>query len=81
MEIQTIFEGGQELTEGEIRVLKLLMKGFNRERIAESLNISLNTVKTHLENAYEKLGVHSAVEAVVKLREGTISFPDEGDSE
>lgn len=49
--------------ESEIKILALLGRGLTNEQIAQSLHISLNTVKTYLKSIYAKLGVHSRVEA------------------
>ena len=55
---------GNELTDREREVLKLMVKGFNNNEIAEKLYISLGTVKFHVSNIFMKLCVNSRVEAV-----------------
>lgn len=55
-----------ELTPHEIRLLKLLVEGFNYTTAAAELKISYNTVKFHMRHIYEKLQVHSKSEAVAK---------------
>ena len=52
------------LTEREGEVLRLLVEGLNNQAIAEKLVVSLGTVKFHVSNIYQKLGVESRVEAV-----------------
>ena len=52
------------LTPREFRVLAALRRGKSRARIAESLELSENTVKTHLRGLYRKLGVDNADDAV-----------------
>jgi len=54
------------LTEREEQILARLAKGFSNKEIADLLNVSLETVRTHLRHIYEKLHVHSRTEAVVK---------------
>src|SRR5262245_61975536 len=54
------------LTQQETELLKLLIEGHNYKTAAAELGISINTVKFHLKNVYEKLQVHSKSEAVVK---------------
>jgi two-component system, NarL family, response regulator LiaR len=55
---------GNELTGREQDVLKGLVEGLNNNEIAEKLFISLGTVKFHISNIFQKLGVDSRVEAV-----------------
>ena len=47
------------LTPTEGRVVEMLLNGFETGRIAQSLNISSQTLKTHIKHAYCKLGVSS----------------------
>ncbi|WP_201387889.1 LuxR C-terminal-related transcriptional regulator [Ktedonobacter sp. SOSP1-85] len=51
------------LSEQEQRVLRLLAAGRSNPEIANTLVLSLNTVKTHVQSLYRKLDVHSRVEA------------------
>jgi NarL family two-component system response regulator LiaR len=55
---------GSDLTERELQVLALLIKGLSNSDIAAHLSISVATVKFHLINIFSKLGVKSRVEAV-----------------
>jgi two-component system, NarL family, response regulator DevR len=60
-----------QLTAREQQVLSLMVSGLDRQGIAEKLNQSPNTVRTHIRNVIVKLNCHSAVEAVaVGLRAG-----------
>jgi len=56
----------QSLSEREQQVLEHLSRGRLYKEIAESLGISLDTVRKHLQSIYQKLHVHSRTEAVVK---------------
>jgi DNA-binding NarL/FixJ family response regulator len=57
----------------ETEVLGLSSHGLNRAEIAEALALSQATVRTHLENAYLKLGVSDKAAAVAAaLRHGLI---------
>ena len=60
------------LTPREEEILALLASGCLYKEIGERLDISLNTVRTHLKNIYEKLHVQSRGEATMKFlaREG-----------
>lgn len=60
-----------QLTAREQQVLSLMVSGLDRNGIAEKLNQSPNTVRTHIRNVIVKLDCHSAIEAVaVGLRAG-----------
>jgi LuxR family maltose regulon positive regulatory protein len=57
------------LTERELAVLRLLPGTLSLREIAEELYVSLNTVKTHVQAIYRKLGVSTRDEAVSRGRE------------
>jgi DNA-binding CsgD family transcriptional regulator len=58
----------------EVQVLALVARGMSNRQIAEALVLAESTVKRHLANAYEKLGVHSRSGAVdAALRSGSLS--------
>lgn len=54
------------LTSQEKKVLQQLVKGKSYKLVADTLFVSIDTVKTHVRNIYAKLHVHSATEAVSK---------------
>ena len=54
------------LTQREKEILGNLSKGNSYKLIAAELAISIDTVRTHIKNIYEKLQVHSQTEAVFK---------------
>lgn len=56
----------QELSRREQEILDLLSKGFRYKEIADKLFVSLDTVRSHARNIYEKLHVNSRVEALKK---------------
>jgi DNA-binding NarL/FixJ family response regulator len=51
------------LSPRERQVLALLSRGWDNARIGGSLFISQHTVRTHIQNILEKLGLHSKLEA------------------
>lgn len=53
-----------DLSMTELRVLKQLALGHDTPRIAEELHVSVNTVRSHVQRAYRKLGAHNRVEAM-----------------
>ena len=56
------------LTPRERQVLACLAEGAGRRQVADRLNLTANTVRTHLQNIMAKLGVHSVLEAVALTR-------------
>ena len=59
------------LTKREEEVLALVAKGYINKEIAAKLGTSLETVRVHLRNTYEKLHVHSRTEAAACLTAGS----------
>lgn len=56
-----------ELSRRENEILQLLSKGFRYKEIASQLFISIETVRTHIRNIYEKLQVTTRAEALSKV--------------
>ena len=56
----------------EIEVLNLLTKGYTYTLIANELNISKETARSHMKNIYAKLSVSSRAEAISKARDSNI---------
>ncbi len=54
------------LTPRELEVLSVLIEGLTNKAIARRLNISLHTVKFHVESVFRKLDVRTRAEAVAK---------------
>jgi two-component system, NarL family, response regulator LiaR len=57
-----------ELSKRELEILGLLAQGHSNQEIAAELFVSLSTVKTHIQNIYEKLDVKRRTQAVEKAR-------------
>ena len=56
------------LSKRELEVLSLLAEGHSNQEIATKLFVSLSTVKTHIQNLFEKLDVKRRIQAVEKAR-------------
>lgn len=62
------------LTERELEIVNLLAQGMPNKEIAQTLNISLGTVRFHTSNIYLKLGVSNRTEAArLALEQGLIA--------
>jgi DNA-binding CsgD family transcriptional regulator len=62
-------DGHTLLTPRELEVLATLAEGMTNKAIARRLNISLHTVKFHVESLFRKLGARTRTEAVAKASE------------
>jgi two-component system, NarL family, nitrate/nitrite response regulator NarL len=64
------------LTPRQLEVAHLLDRGLTNQEIADRLHIEVSTVKIHVHNIMDKLGVHHRGQAVAKLhRAGVLSHP------
>jgi DNA-binding NarL/FixJ family response regulator len=57
----------ENLTAREEEVLRLVAQGYINKEIADTLGISLETVRQHLKNCYAKLHVRTRTEAAMKV--------------
>ena len=57
------------LTEREQEVLRLLVAGYSNQAMAQQLIVAIGTVKRHVSNIMNKLGVQSRLEAAARARE------------
>jgi len=57
-----------EISKRELEVLQLMAKGMSNREIAETLFISLNTIKTHSSNLFVKLDVKRRTQAIEKAK-------------
>jgi DNA-binding NarL/FixJ family response regulator len=69
-------EPAQSLTQREIELLQLVAKGMSNKAIAQTLSISENTVKYHMRNILQKLGVQNRTEAVTQAIRAGLLDPD-----
>jgi len=56
------------LSDKENQILQELVKGQSHKMIADTLKISIDTVRTHIKKIYKKLEVNSATEAIYKAK-------------
>jgi len=61
------------LTRREMEILRLLEQGISRAEIAGYLNLSPNTVRSHVQRILNRLGVHSTLAAVARVRSERMS--------
>jgi DNA-binding CsgD family transcriptional regulator len=59
-------------TPRELEVLSAIADGLTNKMIARRLDISLHTVKFHVESVFRKLGVRTRTEALAKARQGRL---------
>jgi DNA-binding NarL/FixJ family response regulator len=55
-----------QLSNRELEILQHLSEGKSYKMVAESCQITIETVRTHIKRIYEKLQVHSVTEAIAK---------------
>lgn len=55
------------LTKREKQIFELLIDNYSTKDIADKLNISEKTVRNHISNVIQKLGVTSRIQAVLEL--------------
>ncbi len=66
-------DGMRRLSQRERDVLGCLVEGLTRAQIADLLDVSPNTVRTHVQSILHKLDVHSALTAVAIARRAGIT--------
>jgi DNA-binding NarL/FixJ family response regulator len=65
--------GAPPLNKSQIDILALISEGLSNREIADRVHLSENTVKSHIQEIFRKLGVHNRVEAALRAtREGWI---------
>jgi DNA-binding NarL/FixJ family response regulator len=64
-EKREVLQAIEKLTSREKEILRSLAEGLESREIAEKLNITVETERTHMVNILHKLGVHSRLQALV----------------
>ena len=68
-------EASPHLTKRELEVLHVLGLGARNKEIADRLDLTVNTVKFHIENLYRKLDVHSRTQAIrIARQRGLLNY-------
>lgn len=62
----------EALSKRELEVLQYIAAGHSNEEIADRLYVSVNTIKTHTSNIYNKLDVKRRTQAVKKARQAQL---------
>ena len=57
------------LTQREWQVLGLIYSGYSNEQISDELQVATTTIKTHIRNLYQKIGVANRTEAITYTRD------------
>lgn len=57
------------ISKRELEVLELISRGLSNQQIADTLFVSLNTIKTHSSNLFLKLDVNRRTQAVQRAKE------------
>ena len=67
----------KKLSEREFQIVQFLVLGMTNKEIARELNISIHTVKAHLEDIYDKLKINNRIQAsIVATIEGIIDIKE-----
>ena len=68
---------GLQLSQRELEVMQQVVFGLNDRDVGTQLHLTVNTVKTHLKEVYQKLGVHNRTRAAIALLlMGLVNPPD-----
>jgi DNA-binding CsgD family transcriptional regulator len=60
--------GWESLTDSELKVVNLIAQGVTNQSVATQLHLSLHTVKTHVHNAFAKLGINARAQLTRLVR-------------
>jgi DNA-binding NarL/FixJ family response regulator len=58
-------DAGATLNRSQLAILRLMARGYSNREIAAEVHLSENTVKTHVQSIFGKLGAHNRVEAAM----------------
>jgi len=66
---ELVLNGHANISKRELEILHWMALGLSNQEISDKVFLSVNTVKTHISNIFEKLGAKRRTEAVNKARE------------
>jgi DNA-binding CsgD family transcriptional regulator len=69
--------GWDSLTDAELKVISVVAKGATNAAVAQRLQLSPHTVKTHIRNAFAKLDIHSRAQLTAAMDDSAHPSPDE----
>ena len=64
-----------EFTPAEVNVIRLICEGYDNQEIADELNISVNTVKTHISHILQKTGFSNKIKLAIAVTNKTFIIP------
>jgi DNA-binding CsgD family transcriptional regulator len=71
--------GWDSLTDAELKLVTLIAQGVTNRDVAARLHLSLHTVKTHVRNAFAKLGINSRAQLAQLMRGAERSTANQAD--
>ena len=71
--------GWDSLTDSELKVVNLIARGATNRDVAARLHLSLHTVRTHVRNAFAKLGINSRAQLAQLMRGAERSTTNQAD--
>lgn len=64
----------ENLTNRRLEVLRLLAKGYSNEEIGNELELSVHTIKAHIEAIFKHFNVKSRIKAVISALKAKVIF-------
>jgi DNA-binding NarL/FixJ family response regulator len=75
-EVHKRYHARPVLSQRELQILECVVEGKSNQEIADAVYLSLETVKSHLKNIYQKLGVCKRSQAInTAIKEGLVHLP------
>ena len=68
--MSTLISGHEELTPREVEVVAQILDGNSNQKIAGQLGLTSGTIKVYVAHVFEKLGVSSRAELIIRYARG-----------